>query len=310
VNRRQSLHKEVRKPGKVFCNMLISLTLPLPKPAPDMYHAVKKKTFTLLHPELGDTRWDKVINTFIIVLIILNVFVVMLETVPSIYEPNKTFFKYFDIISVAIFTVEYILRVWSSNHDSKFRHSIKGRLRYMLTPEMLIDLLAFLPFYLQPVLGLDLRAVRILRLMRFLRLFRLTAYMKAAKLVANVFRSRINELILSLILVIFLIIIASSILYFVEHKAQPDVYASIPHTVWWAIVTLTTTGYGDMVPVTAAGKIMSGIIMLTGVALFALPAGIITAGFLEEHRKLRKPRLKNCPHCGKPIHDDDENHGH
>jgi voltage-gated potassium channel len=275
-----------------------------------MYHRAKKKVHILLHPELGDTNWDRIINTFIIVLIILNVIAVMLETVPSIYEPHKKFFNTFDLVSVIIFTVEYVLRVWSCNHDPRYKHSITGRLRYMLTPEMLIDLLAFLPFYLQPILGLDLRALRILRLMRFLRLFRLTAYMRAAKLVMNVFRSRINELLLSLVLVLFLIIIASSLLYFAEHNAQPGVYSSIPATVWWAVVTLTTTGYGDMVPITVAGKILSGIIMLTGVALFALPAGIITAGFLEELRKRKMKETLKCPHCGKAIEVYKENHEH
>lgn len=274
-----------------------------------MYHATKEKIHSLLHPEIGDTRWDKIINIFIISLIILNVIVVMLETIPDLEKEYHDFFEVFDLVSVIIFTIEYLLRIWSSNHDPKYKHSIGGRLKFMFTFPMLIDLLAILPFYLNFLVGFDLRVLRVLRLMRFFRLFRLTAYMKAAKLVINVFRSKVNELILSLILVIFLIIIASSLLYFAEHNAQPDSYSSIPHTVWWAVVTLTTTGYGDMIPITAIGKILSSIIMLSGVALFALPAGIITSGFLEEMRKLRSAESKKCPHCGKPIDEyHDDNH--
>jgi len=126
-------------------------------------------------------------------------------------------------------------------------------------------------------------------------------------MIFNVFKSRLNELVLSFVMVIFLIIIASCLLYFAEHNRQPDSFSSIPATLWWAVVTLTTTGYGDMAPITIVGKILAGIIMLTGVALFALPAGIITAGFLEEIKFIRKYKGHNCPHCGKSL---DQAHRH
>lgn len=266
-----------------------------------MYHSAKRKVHSLLHPEIGNTKWDKFINVFIIVLILLNVVAVMLETVPSIHEPYEEFFHYFDTISVAIFTVEYVLRVWSSNYEPQFRHSITGRLRYMLTPGALIDLLAILPFYLDVLFVIDLRELRILRLARFLRLFRLTAYMKATRMVVNVFKATKNELLLALVLAIFLIIISSCLVYFAEHTANPDVFTSIPHTIWWSVVTLTTVGYGDMIPITPLGKIFTAVILLAGVALFALPAGIITAGFLEEIRKNKGHKVLKCPHCGEPI---------
>ena len=108
-------------------------------------------------------------------------------------------------------------------------------------------------------------------------------------------------------MVLFLIIIASCLLYFAEHNAQPEDFSSIPATIWWAVVTLTTTGYGDMTPHTTIGRILAGTIMLTGVALFALPAGIITVGFLEEFRFNKKFKGHNCPHCGKSL---DEPHNH
>jgi voltage-gated potassium channel len=258
-----------------------------------MYKSTKHRIHRLLHPEvLGNERWDKFINIFIIVLIVLNVIAVMLETVPGFNDEQaeQQLFYAFDLFSVIIFTIEYLLRLWSSNHDPKYRHPIWGRLRYMLTPGALIDLLAFLPFYLVSVVTLDLRIIRMLRLLRFLRLFQLTAYLQATQLIINVFKKRANELVLSLILMLFLIIIASSALYFAEHlhPVSGDQFTSIPASVWWAVVTLTTTGYGDMVPMTLAGKIASGVIMLVGVAIFALPAGILTAGFLDEFREKRK----------------------
>src|SRR6188474_2272059 len=112
-----------------------------------MYHATKKKVYSLLHPEIGDTRLDKVINAFIIVLIALNVIAVILETVPYLHDRYREFFDTFDIVSVAFFTIEYVLRVWSSNIETKYKHSIFGRIKYMFSAAALVDLLAILPFY-------------------------------------------------------------------------------------------------------------------------------------------------------------------
>lgn len=266
-----------------------------------MYHATKKKVYSLLHPEIGDTRLDKVINAFIIILIALNVIAVILETVPSLHSQYGEFFHYFDIVSVVFFTIEYVLRVWSANHEPKYRHSIFGRIKYMFSGAALVDLLAILPFYVNSLVGLDLRVLRIFRLLRFFRLFRLTSYMKATKMVRNVFKNNVNELMLSLLLAIFLIIISSSLVYFTEHLSQPDKFKSIPDTIWWSITTLTTVGYGDMVPITMAGKIFTCFILIAGVAIFALPAGIITAGFLEEIRKRKTTKNNVCPHCGLPL---------
>lgn len=266
-----------------------------------MYHTIKMKVHTLLHPEIGFTKWDKIINGFIIVLIILNVIAVMLETVDSIHKPHAAFFRVFDLVSVIIFTIEYVLRVWSCNHDPRYAHKVHGRLKYMLSTGALIDLLAIFPFYFHVIVGLDLRMLRVLRLLRFLRLFRLTAYMKSARIVRNVFKTRANDLKLSLVLIIFLIIIAACLLYFAEHGAQPTIFSSIPATFWWAIVTITSVGYGDMVPITITGKILTSIISISGLAVLALPAGIITSGFLEELRKPKKQKSHSCPHCGKPL---------
>jgi voltage-gated potassium channel len=281
-----------------------------------MYHSTKKKIHGLLHPEIvGDKHWDKVINVFIIVLIILNVAAVIIETVDEIHIKYKTFFYYFDLISVIIFTIEYVLRVWSSNHEEKYKHSVWGRLKYMVSAGALIDLIAILPFFLPLILGvkIDLRELRMLRLLRVLRLFRLTAYTTAAHMIANVFKKRAKELAISFVLAIFLIIIASCIMYFAEHLTPSEKetkFSSIPATIWWAVVTLTTTGYGDMYPLTAWGKAMASIIMLAGVAFFAIPAGILSAGFQEEFRKNRALKTHRCPHCGESIDMDEHHNGH
>lgn len=286
-----------------------------------MYHATKKKIHGLLHPEIvGDKHWDKIINVFIITLIILNVIAVILETVPSMHDEQHEiiFFKYFDLISVIIFSIEYILRVWSSNHEEKYKHSVWGRLKYMVSPGALIDLVAIAPSILAHFIGvgrIDLREIRILRLLRILRLFRLTAYTQSTQMIINVFKKRAKELAISFVLVTFLIIIASCIMYFAEHLTPTEKtsqFKSIPHTLWWAVVTLTTTGYGDMYPLTNIGKLMASIIMLVGVAFFAIPAGILSAGFLEEFRKTKVRKTHRCPSCGELIeldeHHDDHEH--
>ncbi|HRG81508.1 MAG TPA: ion transporter [Chitinophagaceae bacterium] len=278
-----------------------------------MYRVTKKKVHGLLHPEIvGDKHWDKIINIFIIVLIILNVIAVILETVQELHDQYSDFFYYFDLVSVIIFTVEYVLRVWSSNHEEKYKHSVWGRIKYMFSVGALIDLLAILPFFLHLFfgLGIDLREIRMLRLLRVLRLFRLTAYTDSAHMIVNVFKKRSKELTISFALAIFLIIIASCLIYFAEHQHPENKlkFSSIPATLWWAVVTLTTTGYGDMYPMTVIGKTMAGVIMLTGVAFFAIPAGILSAGFMDEFRKRRIHKTHRCPHCGESIELDDNHH--
>jgi voltage-gated potassium channel len=287
-----------------------------------MYHHTKKKVHGLLHPEIvGDKRWDKIINVFIIILIALNIIAVILETVETIHNQFRTFFFYFDIVSVIIFSIEYVLRVWSSNHEEKYKHSFWGRLKYMFSLGALIDLAAILPSIFALFMGInfDLRELRILRLLRVLRLFRLTAYTESVHMIANVFKKRKNELMLSFILAVFLIIISSCVIYFAEHLhpmpgEKESRFTSIPATIWWSVVTLTTTGYGDMYPITNFGKAMASVIMLTGIAFFAIPAGILAAGFQEEFRRNRAIKTHRCPHCGEPIdfdlhhHDDHQPH--
>ena len=276
-----------------------------------MYHKTKQKVHSLLHPEIvGDSHWDKIINIFIIVLIILNVTAVMLETVDSIEKHLRKFFHDFDVVSVIIFTVEYILRVWSSNHDPRYKHSIHGRLRYMVSPAALIDLMAILPFYVYLTIGFfyvdvtggsNFRLLRILRLLRFFRLFRLTAYTKSTKLITNVFKSRFHDLMLSFVVTSLMIVLSSCLVYYAENSAQPKLFSSIPATMWWAVETLTTVGFGDMYPVTVIGKLFTVVIIMMGVALLALPAGIIASGFIEESKKMRKADSIKCPHCGKEF---------
>lgn len=265
-----------------------------------MYSIVKKHTYILLDPSEGGTFWDKLIDGFIITLILLNVLAVILETVDSLYLAYSSLFRIFEIFSVCFFTFEYALRIWTCTYIDKYKHPVFGRLKYIFSFGSLIDLLAIIPFYLPLSTIYDFRFVRIFRLIRFLRVFKLGRYLNATRIISNVFKTKKEELVLCLFITVCLIVIASSLMYFVEHDAQPDKFSSIPETMWWSVTTLTTVGYGDIIPITALGRTLTAFLSILGIGMFALPAGILASGFSAEFQKLKKEK-NTCPHCGKGI---------
>jgi voltage-gated potassium channel len=205
------------------------------------------------------------------------------------------------LFSVLFFTVEYGLRVWVCVETDRYRHWFWGRLRYVVSTSSIIDLLAIFPFYFS-LFATDLAVVRILRLFRMLRLFRFSRYSHAFRVIQRAVADRKEELVLSMVFVSFMLLIVSSVMYYVEHPAQPDVFSSIPATMWWAVSAMTTVGYGDMHPVTPLGKFLGGLAAIMGILLFALPTGILTSGFLEQLRTARgADRVRRCPHCGKEL---------
>ena len=225
-----------------------------------------------------------VIDYALLALILLNVVSVILETVEDWGEAYGEAFFLFEIASVIIFTVEYLLRVWSCTQalSKRFRHPVLGRLRYMATPLALIDLLAILPFYLSFAIGIDLRFLRVIRLLRILKI---TRYSAAFETFLAVLRAQKGPLISAGLLMSIVLIVAAAMMYTVEHSVQPEIFASIPHAMWWALVTLTTVGYGDIAPITGPGRVVGGIVTVLGLLMYALPAGIIASGFMQELRK-------------------------
>lgn len=260
---------------------------------------VKKQIFNILDisKKTGDLSWC--FDVFIIVLIILNVVAIILESIESLRQQFQNEFYYFELFSVIIFTIEYILRVWTANFLPKYKTPFLGNLKFALTPMAIIDLLAFLPFYL-PFIGVDLRLLRILRIFRVFRIFKIARYVEALSFIYSVFKRKKEELFISLIFTILLLLIASTLMYYVENDAQPDKFSSIPETMWWGIATLTTVGYGDIYPITPVGKLLAGIIAFIGIALFALPTGILASGFSDELSR-RKQLDDCCPVCGRPL---------
>lgn len=232
-------------------------------------------------------------------LITLNVVALVLETVEEIQSAAPAIFSAFEALSVAIFTAEYLLRLWSCTVSEKYRRPFLGRLRFALTPLALVDLLAILPFYV-PQQRVDGRVLRILRLFRVFRVAKLGRYSRAIATFGRVARGKKAELITTLSILMILLVISSSLMYYAEKDAQPDKFTSIPAAMWWGMETLTTIGYGDIYPVTYLGKLLAGCVAVLGIGMFALPTGILGAAFVEE-LQAQKRQPTNCPHCGKEI---------
>jgi voltage-gated potassium channel len=223
----------------------------------------------------------RVVNAFIIVLIILNAIAFAAETVPELETRYTSEFAAFNVFSVIVFTIEYVLRLWSAVDIPMLSRlpPWRARLRFAARPIMLIDLLAFLPWYLHWIYPVDLRVLRLFRLFRVLKLVRYSpALQTLGRVIADEYRALLGALLVMLMMILF----AASIIYFLEREAQPDKFGSIPQAAWWALATLTTTGFGDVVPITPWGKFFGGIVMLLGVGMFALPIAIIAAGFSQE----------------------------
>ena len=260
-----------------------------------MYKKTKRRIFEILDMATKGDTISRVWDIFIVTLIILNVAAVIFETVPSIKSKSGGFFDVFEFVSVMIFTIEYILRLWSANTVDKYKGRIWGRLKYATSFLAIIDLVAILPFYLPMLLPFDLRIIRILRLVRIFRVFKIGRYSKSVATIGRVFYERKEQLVIAAGAVLFLLIIASSLMYYIENPAQPESFTSIPAAMWWGVATLTTVGYGDVYPVTPLGKCLGAIIAILGVGLFALPAGILAGGFAEQ---IEKKNEVVCPKCG------------
>lgn len=272
------------------------------------YGQAQQRTWEILNGGRTDLpdRAGYIFEISILSLIALNIVVLVLDTVAAVHEQVGLFFEIFDIISIAIFTIEYGLRVWSCRSVAAYSGTF-GWLKFMLSPLAMLDLLAILPFYLP--IKLDLRFLRALRLFRLFRILKAGRYNSSLKLIRNVLHEKREEIILSLTMMALLLLFSACLLYFIENKAQPQAFSSIPASMWWAVTALTTVGYGDIYPVTPLGKLVASVIAISGIGMFALPAGIISSGFIELIQRRKQEHLHSddevsCPHCGGKFHHD------
>ena len=208
-----------------------------------------------------------------------NVVAVILESVDRLQARWGDVFRTIETVSLVIFSIEYVLCVWSiidNRWRREYRHPVWGRLRFMRSPMAIIDLIAVAPFWLSMFLPMDLRFLRVVRLLRILKL---TRYSAATNLLFEVLRDEARVIGAAMFSLFLILVLTASATYLAENEAQPEAFANIPQAMWWGIVTVTTVGYGDVVPVTPIGKLLGALLGLIGVAMVALPAGILASGF-------------------------------
>jgi voltage-gated potassium channel len=264
----------------------------------------RRRLYLTLEPSERGGTIEKIFEIFLIAIIVANILAIVLETEVEFRQDYDQYFTILEVVSLIFFSLEYIARVYSIVENPKFSHPVKGRLRYLTTPLAVIDLLAVVPFYIK-YSTVSLTFLRIFRIMALFRVFKIARYMHALKLFKHVLKDRKEQLVLSVIFILFVLVIISFVMFYAEHDAQPEKFSSIPATMWWGIATLTTVGYGDMVPITALGKTLGGIFAIAGVGLLALPAGILSSGFFEllHSKDSDKKSHAFCPHCGNKIND-------
>lgn len=254
--------------------------------------SLRNRIYNLLDADHKSSFSERLINYIISILILLNVISIILDSVPKIQNDYGIYLEGFEHFVVFVFTLEYIVRLWTIKENSDFAGKY-GRIKYIFSIIALIDLISILPYYLHFVFNFSF--IRIIRLLRLTRVFKLERYSKGVRKIFRVLRAKKDELITTFSISLFGIIISSCFIYFAEYEAQPDKFSSIPESMYWAVITLTTIGYGDVYPITILGKLFTCMIAVIGIGLIAFPTAIITSGFFEESKK------HICPFCKKEI---------
>lgn len=272
-----------------------------------MLENLKYRVYDILVETDDGELIDRIVAVILMILILVNTAAVVMETVDELNAEYGTLFQSIEIVSVTIFTIEYILRLWIAPLSPRYSKPVTGRIKYAFSLMAIIDLLAILPTFLPVIFPMDLRVIRFLRTFRLFRLFKMSRYVESLNTLDDVIRSKKEELLVTVVMILMLLLFSSSLMYLVENEAQPDKFPNIPAAMWWGVATLTTVGYGDVFPVTPLGKLLGAFIAFLGIGMFALPTGILASGFAEEiNRRHRKSATCLCPHCGSDISTDFE----
>ena len=247
---------------------------------------VRRRVYDALHPRGRLTATSR----FLIAAILAATLLAILDTEPLLTEGRERWFAAAELGFALIFSVEFAARLWAAPESGM------TRLRWLRTPTAIVDLVAILATLL-PFLGANAMLLRMLRVMRMLRIARLGRFAMAIGIMERAIRSRASHLSVALILAILFLIVAATIIYIAEGEAQPDKFGSIPRSLWWTAVTMTTVGYGDVVPVTVFGKVLAGLISMGGIVLIAIPTGIMAAAFSDHMVEAERARAEICAPC-------------
>lgn len=247
------------------------------------HRSFRAKVYALLEPTGHSGRLHAYVDNFIVFWIILSISCVVLETVASIQELFAQEFYIIDVMAFSIFTLEYIARVYTAPENPHFHRLRLPRWAHMRSGGAIIDLLAILPFLLESFLTqhLDLRFLRVFRLMRMLKL---TRYTSALETLYKVLKREWQVIFASVFVMMLLVVLTASLGYLFEHPAQPDKFENIPQSIYWAVVTLASVGYGDISPVTPMGRFLTVVLALVGIGIFAIPAGLLASAFTDQLR--------------------------
>lgn len=281
------------------------------------YRAVKENVFEIIQPSSEGKTVSRLFDLFIMILIIISVVSVFILTFEDLPPNILRTLRQSEYATILVFTAEYLLRFWTADLLYPEKSPWRARLKFVCSPMAIIDLLAILPFYLPMLFSINLVGIRAIRLIRLLRIFKLNRYSNAFLSIMEVFQGRIREILVSFLIVFLLMVVASLLIFYAEHDAQPQQFSNAFSGLWWAAATLTTVGYGDIYPITPLGRILGAIIALLGIGMAAVPTSILSAGFVELlEKKKKQEEQKNaaesekseektppvyCPHCGKKL---------
>jgi voltage-gated potassium channel len=251
----------------------------------DSSRSLRCRVHLVMEAGRSSGRLGLAFEIFLIVLIVGNALAVSLDSVAEFAVAYGRYFRIFEYVSVVIFTVEYLLRVWTVPEDPRYAaRPLVDRLRYLVQPYMLIDFLAVAPAYI--ALFMPFVDLRILRLFRLFRLLKIARYSPAVATLIHVLSLERRALFGTLLLLLCIMSLCAEGMYIIEGSVQPHAFGNLPSCMYWAIITLTTVGYGDLVPVTGAGRLLASVTAIMGLGLFALPVGIIASAFVTEiHRR-------------------------
>ncbi len=235
----------------------------------------------------GDTdKASRIVDAILICFILASVVSVILESIPTLEARYGTFFTWFEVVTISIFSVEYFLRIWSSveRSDKAKSKPFTSRLKFALSFGAIVDLLAILPYYLLMFGLLGNVDTRFLRSLRLLRTLKLTRYFAALNMLVTTVIENGRALAAAFLILVTVMLLAASGMYYFERESQPVDFGSIPAAMWWAFATLTTVGYGDVTPITVGGKIFGALITVVGIGMVALPTSILASGYTQQLR--------------------------